>query len=62
MQFLKSFESMFKVEPTELVQEWDYYFCNDCESEFSICNPKFSVCKYCSSKDLVFLKRKIKLV
>lgn len=55
MKHLKSFESMFKVDKTELEKQYDRYYCQNCHSTYETYKPKNIVCKFCLSKDVILI-------
>lgn len=61
MKFLKSFESMFKVDSSELELEYENFHCNNCNSDFVAYKPFSMVCKFCYSKDIYISNKTIEL-
>lgn len=63
MKFIKSFESMLKVDKEEFIRDWEIFFCNDCRSEFETNQSICQVCRFFKSKDILLLsKYKKKLI
>lgn len=57
MTYLKPFDTFFRATPDELDYNWDYYKCNNCQSELRLYNPKTIKCKYCQSQDLLLIDK-----
>ncbi len=57
MKYLKSFESMFKVDQSDFVQHWETYLCRNCNSQFETNQSKFKICRFCESEDILLINR-----
>lgn len=62
MKYIKRYESVFSASEDDLVLEWEYYICSNCNSEFRVIKPKIVRCQFCKSKNVQLVNKDKQLV
>lgn len=57
MKYLVPFNGIFNVDNSELIKEYEKYYCTNCRSYFEVFKPKNLICKKFGSEEIKLINK-----